>query len=118
MVDARSRSRRSPPRHAEAERILESAKTEAWALAQDQVEERERLDSDLVGMRSWVSDLRSRLAGLATELDSQMDPLAVELDASIEVGTEIALQVDGGAESPEPEQTEVLDLVRGALARR
>jgi DivIVA domain-containing protein len=116
LVDARRRAQAvTAEARAEAEQILESAKTEARVLAEDQVKERERLDSDLVGMRSRVSDLRSRLAGLATELDSQMDPLAVELDSAIEAGADIAPQEDAGAESPEPEQTEVLDLVEVPL---
>jgi DivIVA domain-containing protein len=116
LVDARRRAQAvTAEARAEAERILENAKTEARVLAEDQVKERERLDSDLVGMRSRVSDLRSRLAGLATELDSQVDPLAVELDAAIGAGAEIAPQADPGAEAPETEQTEVLDLVEVPL---
>ncbi len=103
--------------------MLDDAKRQAQALAEDQVKERERLDTELVGMRSRVSDLRSRLAELATELDSQLDPLSADLDAAIDAGIDAGIEapVDAGAEAvptadvggevPDPDATEVLDLV-------
>ncbi len=120
LVDARRRAQTVIAEAArEADQVLDDAKRQAQALAEDQVKERERLDKELVGMRSRVSDLRSRLAELATELDSQVDPLAptsmprsnAGIEAAVVAGAEAVPTADVGVEVPDPDATEVLGLV-------